>query len=151
MPGQFKSFKKARYCPNASAVGYSKHSVSIGDLISFREEITDTEELRVLGRVLGLATHNGRGEKYEKPHLVVLAASSMLSYGFERHVELEDVMEILDPSRIRDFARFFLFGTMPSPEVANEMAKYGAMSDSYIGAFLTYPEGQIRKDWRRRG
>lgn len=143
MSGQFKRFKKARYCPNASAIGYSKHSVNEGDLISF---CADGDHQR-LGRVLGLATHGGDGKKYKKPRLAVLAASDMLSFGMERHVDLDDVLEIFDPSRIRDFARFFLFGDMSSPEETYKATAYGAMSDSYIGKYLTYPEGQLRKDW----
>jgi hypothetical protein len=143
MAGSYKRFKKALYCPNAYSCGSAKYEVREGDLILYREDLTSGENRR-LARVLGLATHAGDGSKYPKPRLVVLAADDMLSHGYERHVALEDVVEIRDPG---DFARWFLYGRMPAPDMAVKVQDYGAMNNNYLKQFLTEPEGEIRKDW----
>jgi len=155
MAGKFKRFKKPRYCPEATSLGFRAHSVKEGDLILYREEHEDGSYTSRLARVLGLATHGGDGSVYIKPRLAVLAASDMLSHGYERHVALEDVSEVMDTTggglfhgRERDFARWFLFGTMPAPELAYAVSEYGALSDGYLGKYLTSPEGELRKDWR---
>jgi len=148
MAGKYKRFRKPRYCAEATHLGFRKHSVSEGDLIAYREEYADGSHGIRLARVLGLATHGGDGTQYPKPRLAVLAANDMLTHGWERHVALEDVAEVLDPSEGRDFARFFLFGDMPSPELAYGLVEYGGMSDGYLGEYLTEPEGELRKDWR---
>jgi hypothetical protein len=148
MAGKFKRFRKPRYCPGASATGFRKWAVSEGDLVRYREEYADGSHGSRLARVLGLATHGGDGTEYPGPRLAVLAANDMLTCGYERHVAIEDVEEVLDPSQGRDFARWFLFGTVPGPELAYAVSEYGAMSDSYLGKYLTAPEGEVRKDWR---
>lgn len=142
MAGRYKTFRKA-HCPNAIS-----QSVSVGDLILYRERYEDGSSRTRLARVLGLATHDGTMRPYPKPRLAVLAASDMIECGFERHVALEDVLEVRNPKSDRAFARFFLFGTMPSPETAYAVSEYGVMCDRYLGDYLTAPEGEIRKDWK---
>lgn len=150
MAGKFRSFRKPIYCPNACSLGFARHSVSVGDLILYREHYRDGSWGTRLARVLGLATHDGTMKPYPKPRLAVLAASDMLDHGYERHVALEDVQEVRDPSpeNGRAFARFFLFGKVPPPELAYAVSEYGAMCDSYLGDYLTAPEGEVRKDWK---
>ena len=146
MAGKYKRFKKPRYCPNASWCGSSTRLVSEGDLISYRE-YSDREGNHYhtrLARVLGLATHDGCMNKYDKPRLLVLATDDMLSFGMERHVRLEDVAEISKPG---DFTRWFLYGKMQDPETTIRASEYGALSNGYVEKYLDGPEGQLRKDW----
>jgi hypothetical protein len=74
----------------------------------------------------------------------------VLDFGYERHIELSNVEEVMwrGADRSRDFARWFLFGMMPSPELASAVCEYGAMSDGYLAKYLTAPEGHLREDWR---
>jgi len=149
MAGKYRRFRKPRYCPNARTGGFRSWKVSEGDLILYREPHTDGTHGYVLARVLGLATHGGDGSEYPKPRLAVLAVDDMLTFGMERHVALEDVEEVLDRGApARHFARWFLFGQMPPPELAYALVEYGGMSDGYLGEYLTGPEGELRKDWR---
>lgn len=147
---RFKRFRKPRYCPNAAHMGYSKYAVSEQDLIRFRVATADSDVFRYsLGRVLGLAPRNGLGKPYEKDTLAVLMAGEMLSHGFVVHVQLEDVVEIVDPKNPgMDFTVWFLTGTMPSPEVADDAARYGALSNGYLSRYLDGDE--LPKDWLKR-
>lgn len=152
---RYRRFRKPLWCPGASGTGFRKKAVSEGDLISYKERYEDGSWAPRLARVLGLATHGGDGVKYGKPRLAVLAASDMLDHGYERHVDLDDVLEAMDatgsgsfPERRRDFARFFLFGEMPGPEDAAALSRHGSMSDGHVAKYLTSPEGAVRKDWR---
>jgi len=152
MAGTYKRLSGRLYCTSATHLGYSRYDVGQGDLILFREG-----DGQRLGRVLGLATHDGCGQEYRgparrgkgtrrAPRLLVLAANDTLSHGFERHVALEDVLEV--PRAPGDFARFFLFGIMPDHATAIAMSEYGAMSDSYLGRYLD--GGHVAPDWRAR-
>jgi hypothetical protein len=115
--------------------------VSEGDLIKYREG--PDGDARRLARVLGLATHDGCGKKYDKPRLAVLATDDFLTHGFERHVELDAVVGIRKPG---PFATWFLFGQMPDIDTAYSASEYGVLTNSYIAPYLLGSE--LRKDWR---
>ena len=140
-------FKKPRYCPNASSIGFSRPYVAIGSIVTFR---TATEQEGVyhyqLGKVLCGVRRDGCGKAYEgEERLLVLAANDCLRFGYERHVRLSDIVDV--PPAPGAFARWFLFGDTPDPDVALKVIKYGAMCDSYLDPYLDGAEGQIRADW----
>lgn len=141
---KYRRFRKPRYCPNASSLGYSRPYVSEGDFISYREAYLDGSDRTRLARVLGLVTHDGCGNAYPQPRLFVMATDDMLSHGMERHVALEDVADVRTPGA---FTRWFLFGKMPAPELALRFMEYGAASNSYAGEYLTEPEGELDPEW----
>lgn len=157
---RYARFKKPRYCGEARHGGFRHWDVVEGDLILYKEHYEGGTCGHRLARVLGLATHDGCGKEYTvvgtkgrvklAPRLMVLAASDMLDFGYERHIEFADVEEVMwrGADRERGFARWFLFGTMPPPELAAAVCDYGAMSDSYLAKYLTAPEGELREDWR---
>ena len=157
---KYARFKRSRYCGEARHGGYRHWDVVEGDLILYKEHYEGGTYGHRLARVLGLATHDGCGKEYTEtnakgkvkkaPRLMVLAASDMLDFGYERHIELSNVEEVMwrGADRDRAFARWFLFGLMPSPELAAAVCDYGAMSDGYLAKYLTAPEGELRKDWR---
>lgn len=142
---KFTVFRKPRYCPNASYYGGSKHSVSVGDLISYRERYEGGTEGRRLARVLGLVNELPDGKPAGKNLLLVLAASDMMNHAYERYVEIEDVLEVRSPSQSA-FAQWFLAGPMPEPEVALAAVKYGCVNDSYIDDHLE--DGELRASFR---
>lgn len=144
MMGKFTVFSKPRYCPNAETTGGPAYA-AIGDLVVF-ETLPDTDGAtrRQLGRVLGLVNVFDNGEKPDGEHLVVLAANDSLEFGYERYVSIKNVRKVTTSG---DFAKFFLFGEMPRPEVAIAAVKYGAMNDR-VGKYLD--DGEMRPTWMNR-
>lgn len=142
--GKFTIFTKPRYCANAETTGAPVY-VAIGDLIVFETlPATDGTTRRQLGRVLGKVNVFDNGEVPEGEHLVVLAADDALEFGYERYVSVENVRKVTGGG---DFAKFFLFGEMPDPEVAIRAVKYGAMNNR-IGKYLD--DGELRPTWMNR-
>jgi hypothetical protein len=144
--GDYTIFKRPRYCPNARAFGFSKHSVEVGDLVLYREEYVDGTAGRRLARVLGLANRCPDGSEHGDM-LAVLAANDMMTCAYERFVKLADVEEVRAPSESA-FAAWFLSGPVPRPEVAIDAVKYGAMNDRAIDRYLQ--DGELRKTFRNR-
>lgn len=138
MAGKFKAIRKPIYAPNATTIGYGKYDVKDGDLILFRQDYGGGETRSYLGRVLGLATHDGVGKKYDKKVLLVLAANDTMTRGHERHVDIEDVLEIRRPgeNELGVFAKWFLTGEMASPAETLRAVEFGAMGDNYLGRYL---------------
>ncbi len=139
---KFTIFTKPRYCANAETTGEPVYA-AIGDLIVF-ESLPDTEgnTRRQLGRVLGLVNIFDNGEVPKDEHLVVLVADDALEFGYERYVSLENVRKVTGGG---DFAKFFLFGEMPTPEVAIAVVKYGAMNNR-IEKYLE--DGELKASFR---
>lgn len=138
-PPKVKAIRKAIYAPNASGMGYTEHSVKDGDLIVYREYYTGGGTGTRLARVLGLATHGPDGKAFgKKKVLLVLAASDSFTFGYERFVDLEDVLEIRRPGQhnLGVFANWFFTGKMASPAETLRTVQYGAMKDSYLGEYL---------------
>jgi hypothetical protein len=144
--GDYTIFKRPRYCPNARAFGFSKHSVEVGDLVLYREEYVDGTAGHRLARVLGLANRCPDGSEHGDM-LVVLAANDMMSCAYERFVKLADVEEVRAPSKSA-FAAWFLSGPMPRPEVAIDAVRYGAVNDRAIDRYLQ--DGELHKTFRNR-
>lgn len=130
-------FRKPRYCKNLqTTLGHSKYAVEVGDLILFREYYTDGTHGQRLGRVLGLANRPmHRASDPGSTTLFVLATDDMLTHAYERHVELDDVLEIQSPSNSR-FAEWFLRGKVPLPSEALQVVRFGAMNNRYIDRYL---------------
>ena len=135
---KYAHFRKPRVCPRASELASSLKYVSEGDMILY-----EVGGRRSLARVLGLATHDGDGKKYPKAHLAVITADETLAFGYERHVDLNEVVGVRQPGA---FTRWFLFGKVPKdPETAYGLVEFGAMSNSYLDEFLSGDE--LRPDW----
>lgn len=151
---QYIFFKKPQYCRNASSIGYASPYVSIGDVIHFRTRTAAEGVYHYQhGKVLCGVRYDGCGKPYadytpeeggNDKRLLVLAADMSLRFGYERHVALGDVVEVIKPGA---FARWFLFGQTPAPKLALAFVKYGAMCDSYIGRYLDSAEGKIDDEW----
>lgn len=157
---KYKRFTKPIFCPHASISGYGKHSVSMGDLILYKETIDNEGNTRTrLGRVLALVTHDGIGSEYREParqrgkgtraapRLHVLACNETFSHAYPRHVAIGDVVEIRTPQDDGIFIRWFFLGTMPSPETADAAASYGSLSDSYFKKYAD-ANGNLRADFQ---
>jgi len=142
---RYTIFKKPRFCPNATHYGGSKYAASVGDLILYRERYEGGTEGSRLARVLGLANELPDRSDPGKDTLVVLAASDMMNYAYERFVKLEDVLEIREPSQSA-FARWFLSGPMPHPDVAIAAVKYGCVNNSYLDDHLE--DGELKASFR---
>lgn len=142
---RFTVFKKPRYCPNAAHYGHAKYSVSVGDLVLYRERHEGGTEGTRLARVLGLVKELPDGKPAGKNLLLVLAASDMLNHAYERYVEIEDVLEVRAPSKSA-FAQWFLSGPVPDPEVAIAAVKYGCVNNNYIDDHLE--DGELRASFR---
>jgi hypothetical protein len=140
-------FKKEIYCPNASHIGYNRYSVKVGDLIRFRTALNDDSYLYEFARVLGLATVDGMGKAYPKRKvLAVLAASNDLSHGFERHVPIDDVVQVFN---VGAFTKWFLFGQVNlSIESLYHMSTNGSLSNSYLEKYVYDGGLKIREDWQ---
>lgn len=139
---KFTIFRKPRFCPNAAGAGFSGVDASVGDLIVYEEDYTDGTTGKRLARVLGLVNEFDNGKLPEGEHLVVLAADDTLSFGYERYIPLDKVLAV---TKAGDFARFFLFGEAPLPEVAIAASRYGAMNFR-IGKYLQ--DGELRASFR---
>ena len=138
-PPKVRAIRKGIYAPDASGMGYTEHSVKDGDLIVYREHYVGGATGTRLARVLGLATHDPDGKAFgKKKVLLVLAASDSFTFGYERFVDLEDVLEIRRPGQhnLGVFAHWFLTGKMASPAETLRTVQYGAMKDSYLGEYL---------------
>lgn len=149
---QYSSFKKPIFCPNAQAMGYSKHSVSEGDLVTFRIRVGDHDEDRFVekfGRVLGRVNRDGMGRDLPKKPatLAVLALSDNGAHAHLLYTEIGDVMEVMDPARYRVFAKFFFSSKMPRIETVVAAQEYGSLSAEYVEKYLDR-DGNFREDWR---
>ena len=129
--------------------GYGEYKVKDGDFIVYREHYTGGGTGSRLARVLGRATHDPDGRPYGKKKvvLVVLAASDNFTHGYERWIDLEDVLEVRRPGTHSHgaFANWFFTGQMASPGEVLRMVHYGAMKDEYIGEYLKNGKLQFDK------
>lgn len=142
----FTIFRTPIWCPGAHASGSDKRAVSVGDLVLYRESYADGSEGRRLARVLGRA--RGRlpdGSDPGKDTLVVLAVDEMMAFAYERYVSVADVVRVRAPSKSA-FARWFLSGPVPRPEVAIAAVKYGCVNDRYVDDHLE--GGELRATFR---
>ena len=137
---KFKIFTTPRYCADAETTGAPVY-VAIGDLIVYSEEYVNGSGRR-LARVLGIVNQFDNGVIPKEEHLVVLAANDALDFGYERYVPLNMVRTVTGGG---DFAKFFLFGEMPLPEVAIAVIKYGAMNNR-IEKYLE--DGELKASFR---
>jgi hypothetical protein len=137
MPSKYKKFKKPIYCPSAVSLGFCRHSVSIGDFISWRypAEKEEAPSDPFYGRVLGEATRDGCGKDYDKKSrmLAVLAIGEHLNHGFIVHVNVEYVRFVRTPGA---FLKWALFGEMLDVETTERLANYGSLSDGHIDKLL---------------
>jgi hypothetical protein len=133
MASRYKPIRKPIYAPNASASGYGKYEVKDGDYIIYH-----TRGCPTIGRVLAQATHDGQGNKYATPVLLVLQASDNMTFGYIRHISIEDVSQIYrrGEGMNGDFAEWFFKGDLPSVQEVERAVDFGAMSDNYIGRYL---------------
>ena len=148
MAGKYKKFKKPIYCLNASTTGYDRYEVVIGDFIGWQYK---DEDHLFYGRVLGEATHNGRGDPYPKrPRvLAVLTLGDRLNHGYIHHVPVDLVEFCHDPGV---FTRWALFGEMLSPELTERLADYGSLSNGHIDKLLDETGLKIvRFPWNKGG
>jgi hypothetical protein len=147
---QFSKIKKPIYCPNAQAMGYSKHSASEGDLVRIRTWSGGEKEsfFDSFARVLARVNYDGVGKPCPKKPgtLAVLVLSDNAAHAYVRFAGVEDVVEIMDPERYKVFARFFFSSKLPSLEAVDAAAKYGALSADYLDKYLD-GEGNLREDW----
>ena len=167
MAGRYKKLKKPVFCPNATTLGFSKYvvldddpadQVTEGDLIVYKEHLADGSYNSRLARVIGLATHDGCGVEYTKPskrgkakptpRLLVIAANDMLDYAYERHVDVDDVIEVRSPPD-PTFTRWFLSGKLPSIDSILALGKYGGLCDRYFSKYVD-GNGDLRDDWREK-
>jgi hypothetical protein len=148
MSNQYSKIKKSIYCPNAHATGYSKHSVSEGDLVRFRTWHEDKTFFESYGRVLGRVNFDGEGKPVPKKPgtLAVLVLSDNAAFAYLRYAGIEDVVEVMDPERYKVFAKFFFSSKMPKLETVLAAQNYGSLSADYIEKYLD-PEGNLREDW----
>jgi len=135
---RYLQFKKPLCCPNSSPTGYNKRFVSIGDFIVYQVHLEDDRESVLtthVGRVLGLATHDGLQNTYQKNcrPLVVLQADCTLSFGYIVHVPLGNVLHIRKPG---PFTFWFLFREMPAVEKVERLMNLGALSNAYIAKYI---------------
>ncbi len=143
---KFGTFKKPIFCPRTAGLGYGKITVSVGDFLLYAETrltpgVVDscgkpaTHEVSRFARVLGKVVRFPNGEEAPKGRnkvvLAVLALSDSMEHAYVRHVPVADVKEIMGRPP-GDFIRFFLFGDVPTPEIARDVQDYGAMNESYI-------------------
>lgn len=147
---QYSRIKKPIYCPNACALGFSKHSASEGDLVRFRTWHEDKTFFESFGRVLARVNFDGIGKPCPKKPgtLAVLVLSDNAAHAYLRYAGVEDVQEIMDPERYKVFAKFFFSSKLPSLEVVDAAAKYGALSSDYLEKYLDQ-DGNLRKDWAK--
>ncbi len=143
---RYRAFKKLPFYASGRTGGYG--DLTPGCHVMFAERYQDDSERERMGRVLGIATHDGTGAQYKRPRkdpmLAVLVPSDDMHFAYVRHIAKSDIRQLISPGA---FARWFLFGAAPSPELAHEVSEYGALSDSYVGEYLTAPEGALRSDW----
>lgn len=144
----YKHFRSARHCPNAFRFEYAW--VNEGDFVTYSEGGSDPRSPYRIGKVVCLVRRDGTGKEYAEETLLVLTPNDLFTAGFVRHVPLSAVIEVRKASSGGDFARWFFFGEMPKPQTLCEFVQYGAMSDAYLGHYLTTPEGKIRSDWKNR-
>jgi len=147
---KISKIKKPIYCPNAMAVGYSKYSLSEGDVIRFRTWSGGDKEtfFESFGRVLGRANEDGMGKPLPKKPgtLAVLVLSDNASHAYIRYAGVEDVVEIMEPERYKTFVKWFFSSKLPDHETLQAAVNYGAVSASYLDKYLD-ADGNLRKDW----
>lgn len=152
MNRQYSKIKKPIYCPNAHASGFSKHSVSEGDLIAFRIRVGDHDEDRFVekyGRVLGRVNYDGVHKQLPKKPatLAVLTLSANAAHAHLLFTEIGDVLDVMDPARYAVFAKWFFSSKMPKIETVIAAQDYGSLSAGYIEKYLD-SDGNFREDWR---
>jgi len=134
------SGKNEWWAHNATTLGYATRRVTPGSVILYREHYEDKTQGIRLARVLEEAKHDGAGAPYEKTMLRVLACDDRLHHVFERHIELDDVMECYYPlGEHAEFAAWFLSPNFLqgrtsrwSPDQACEMARAGSLTDRFL-------------------
>lgn len=143
---RYRGFRKLPFY--AGSLHWQYGDLTPGCHIMFAETYADGSATSHMGRVLGIATHNGAGELYKpsrkNPTLAVLVPNAELSFAYIRHVPKLRVTALIKPGA---FARWFLFGMVPGPELVNDVCDYGAMSNDHLAEYLTAPEGELRADW----
>ncbi len=142
--------KKPIFCPNATALGFTKYAAGEGDVIRFKTRHQDGSDHDTYGRVLGRANEDGTGKPYPKRpgHLLVLVMSETMTHAYTRHVEVLDVVEVRGPETFKTFVRWFFSSKLPSVEAVEAAVRYGATSASYVDKFLD-GEGNLPEDWRK--
>jgi hypothetical protein len=88
---------------------------------------------------------DGCGERYKRRRLAVLELSLQLGTAFMRHIDPDDVVEVLAPPA--SFLRVFFDSTLPDAQTCAELSAYGGLSDHYIQKFVD-EHGNVRKNWR---
>lgn len=117
--------------------------ITIGSLVTYR--VGDTREL---GRVLGLAKHDGMGKRYPKKdeHLVVLQLSENGKDCYERHIPIADVDFVHDAPKTATFIAWFMTGSVKDLKTIQGLLDYGALNSRFLDKFMK--DGQLNPDWR---
>ena len=147
---KINKFKKARYCPNASAVGSNTPWVVMGSIVRYYTCVGFG--MQSYGRVLGLTKTDGCGKLFRNaagklaPHLVVLQLSDDLSFGYYRFVGLDAVTCVVDRGA---FIHWFLSEGFTQSKVEDILGleELGALSNEYISKY-TLRDGKVREDWQ---
>lgn len=128
-----KAKVKEWYAPTASLLGYNTRWVKPGSLILYREPYQDGTYGSRLARVLDEVEKNGCGEPYKETTLRVLAASSEMNHGYERHVRVSEIAECFPCPQA--FAAVFFHPDFPfglTPERIVAASRYGTLNESFI-------------------
>ena len=145
-------FKKPIYLPRATSIGFAKELCSVGDIILFYELYADGSEDTGMprpGRVLGGALQDGVGKKLNpRKTLVVLQLSDNIHHAYTRYVDIEQVVECVEPVQDMAFLTWFFSAKMPDIETLDAFVQYGACCEYYIKKYLL--NGEVRKDWREQ-
>ena len=161
MTTRYKTFKTPLSCPRLYDYGFGKRSVSVGDIVGWQVDYTEEDGKGgagfmgiFYGKVLGVALCDGDGKAYptSPKQLLVLMIGERMNHGFFRHVSVEDVHLIVQPS---DFIRWFFFGELPPVDELEKLVNYGVIRDDYIGTLLDgdglrivrrpWPEGEMEE------
>jgi len=137
-------YRKPIYLPNATKLGYAKHSASVGDVVFF-----DDYAVPQVGRVFGYATQTGGGAPVKpRTQLVCLVLGSNMSLCYWRFVGVNKVTECRSPDEDGGaFIRWFFSAKMTNEKQIAAAEHYGALSDRAIAKYLD-KHGELRDDWK---
>jgi hypothetical protein len=102
-----KRDKRQLLLPNVSLIGYSTNLLRYGDFFTYKEYYTDkTYGIRLgrcHGRVIPLSNLEGTTKDYTKKWLILTqAAEHMMTFTYERWIEVEDVTEMIPKDKMSD-------------------------------------------------
>lgn len=143
---QYRSFKRLGFY--AGSLHWQYGDLHPGSHVLYAETHADGSESQRMGRILGIVTRlpDGKTVKPSRkdPLLAILVPSADMRYGYMRFVQKSAIRSHFTPGA---FARWFLYGETPPAQLAHDVQTYGAMSNDYLGKYLTAPEGALRTDW----